>query len=297
MMKHLSENTRIFVEAATDEQRINHVKEFRWIGYSDAIKILKKMEDLLDYPKSSRMPNLLLVGDSNNGKTVLLNQFHKRHQAYVDEDEKGFSKVINPVLYIQAPPEPDEKRFYNIIFEKLYAPYKTSEKIEQRQLRLIHLLKEMETKVLVIDEIHHVLAGTLAKQRLFLNVLKYLSNELQIPLICAGTRDAFNAIQTDTQLSNRFEPKVLPRWTNDKELKRLLISFENILPLKKESHLIENSITNKILAMSDGLIGEISKIIELSTIMAIETKIEKITPNILNSIDYISPDKRKKYHI
>lgn len=294
-MKHLSENTRIFVEAATDEQRIKHVKEFRWIGYSDAIKILKKMENLLDYPKSSRMPNLLLVGDSNNGKTVLLNQFHKRHQAYVDEDEKGFSKVINPVLYIQAPPEPDEKRFYNIIFEKLYAPYKTSEKIEQRQLRLIHLLKEMETKVLVIDEIHHVLAGTLAKQRLFLNVLKYLSNELQIPLICAGTRDAFNAIQTDTQLSNRFEPKVLPRWTNDKELKRLLISFENILPLKKESHLIENSITNKILAMSDGLIGEISKIIELSTIMAIETKVEKITPNILNSIDYTSPDKIKKF--
>lgn len=294
-MKHLSENTRIFVEAATDEQRIKHVKEFRWIGYSDAIKILKKMEDLLDYPKSSRMPNLLLVGDSNNGKTVLLNQFHKRHQAYVDEDEKGFSKVINPVLYIQAPPEPDEKRFYNIIFEKLYAPYKTSEKIEQRQLRLIHLLKEMETKVLVIDEIHHVLAGTLAKQRLFLNVLKYLSNELQIPLICAGTRDAFNAIQTDTQLSNRFEPKVLPRWTNDKELKRLLISFENILPLKKESHLIENSITNKILAMSDGLIGEISKIIELSTILAIETNVEKITPNILNSIDYIGPDKRKKF--
>ena len=154
-----------------------------------------------------------------------------------------------------------------------------------------------EGYLLIIDEIHHVLAGTLAKQRLFLNVLKYLSNELQIPLICAGTRDAFNAIQTDPQLSNRFEPKVLPRWTNDTELKRLLISFESILPLKKESNLIENSITNKILAMSDGLIGEISKIIELSTILAIESKIEKITPNILESIDYTSPDKRKKFLI
>ena len=296
-MKHLSENTRKFVESSTDEQRIKHAKEFRWIGYSDSIKILKKMDDLIDYPKSSRMPNLLLVGDSNNGKTALLNRFHKRHQAKVKEDENGFSKVINPVLFVQAPPEPDEKRFYNIIFEKLYAPYKTSEKIEQRQIRLIHLLKEMETKVLIIDEIHHVLAGTLAKQRLFLNVLKYLSNELQIPLICAGTRDAFNAIQTDPQLSNRFEPKVLPRWTNYTELKRLLISFESILPLKKESNLVENSITNKILAMSDGLIGEISKIIELSTILAIESKIEKITPNILESIDYTSPDKRKKFLI
>ena len=209
-MKHLSENTKKFVESATDQQRIRMTKEFKWIGYSEATKILKKMDDLVDYPKSSRMPNLLLVGDSNNGKTVLLNRFHKRHQAFVHEDKNGYSKVINPVLVIQAPPEPDEKRFYDVIFEKLYAPYKTTEKISQRQLRIIKLLKELETKVLVIDEIHHVLAGTQAKQRLFLNVLKYLSNELQIPLICAGTRNAFNAIQTDPQLSNRFEPKVLP---------------------------------------------------------------------------------------
>ncbi len=91
-MKHLSENTRKYVEVATDDQRIKHVKEFRWIGYTDSIKILKKMHDLLDYPKSSRMPNLLLVGDSNNGKTVLLNQFHKRHQAYLKKTKKAFLK-------------------------------------------------------------------------------------------------------------------------------------------------------------------------------------------------------------
>ncbi|WP_449400371.1 TniB family NTP-binding protein [Chryseobacterium wanjuense] len=36
-----------------------------------------------------------------------------------------------------------------------------------------------------------------------------MSNELQVSLICSGTREAFNAIQTDPQLTNRFEPKVL----------------------------------------------------------------------------------------
>lgn len=294
-MTHLTENTKKFIESSTDEQRVKAAREFRWIGYSDATKILKKMDDLIDHPKSSRMPNLLLVGDSNNGKTALLNRFHKKHKAFVQEDENGYSKVINPVLFVQAPPEPDERRFYKIIFEHLYAPHRPSERIEQQHSRLIKLLRELETRVLVIDEIHHVLAGTQAKQRLFLNVLKYLSNELQIPLVCAGTRDAFNAIQTDPQLSNRFEPKVLPRWTNDNELKKLLISFESIMPLKKQSNLIENSMTTKILAMSDGFIGEISKIIQLSTILAIESNVEKITPNILDSIDYISPDKKRRF--
>jgi hypothetical protein len=46
--------------------------------------------------------------------------------------------------------------------------------------------------------------------------------------------------------------------------------------------------------MSDGLIGEISKILELSTILAINTQTEKITLDILNEIDYIAPQNRKK---
>lgn len=291
MMKHLTEKTKILVENSTDAERILFAKKHKWIGYSNAQEIIKKMEYLLEYPKVSRMPNLLLVGDSNNGKTIILKKFVQKHEPYICPIE---NKVFNPVLYIQAPPEPNEKRFYNAILEKLFAPYKTTEKIEQRQNRVIHILTELKTKVLIIDEIHHVLAGPTTKQRLFLNVIKYLSNELQIPIVCSGTREAFNALQTDPQLSNRFEPKVLARWSNNIEFKRLLASFERILPLKEESLLTENSMSQKILSMSDGLIGEVSKILELSTILAIESKTEKITPKILDSIDYRSPDKRKK---
>ena len=72
---------------------------------------------------------------------------------------------------------------------------------------------------------------------------------------------------------------------------------EPLFLAKDIANLIENSMTNKILAMSDGLIGEISKIIELSAILAIESKVEKITSNILDSIDYTSPDKRKRFVI
>jgi hypothetical protein len=290
-MKHLDEKTLLFVEKANIEERVKLTRGFKWIGYTGAVKILKKMEDCLSYPKSHRMPNILLVGDSNNGKTAILNRFNQKHLAY---KEKKTDKLINPVLLIQAPPEPDEKRFYNAILEKLFAPYKTSEKIDSRYIRVKNLLLELETKMLIIDEIHHVLAGSPSKQRTFLNVIKHLSNDLQIPLVCAGTRLAFNAIQSDQQLANRFEPRVLSRWSNDNELKRLLLSFERLLPLKKESHLIENSISSKILSLSDGLLGEIAKILELSTILALESGVEKITKDILMNIDYISPQERKK---
>lgn len=293
-MKHLHPKTREFVQKANNEERITACKKFKWIGYTQAKKILDIMEDFLTYPKSHRMPNLLLVGDSNNGKTAILSKFNQTHLAYIDENT---SRLVNPILMIQAPPEPDEKRFYNAILEKLFAPYRTSEKIDSRYMRVKNLLTDLKTKILIIDEIHHVLAGSPAKQRTFLNVIKHLSNDLQIPLICAGTNLAFNAIQSDQQLANRFEPRVLPRWNNDLELKRLLLSFEKLLPLKEESNLIDDLLVTKILALSDGLIGEIAKILELGSIMAIELGIEKINHSIIEQIDYIPPQNRKRRFI
>jgi hypothetical protein len=46
------------------------------------------------------------------------------------------------------------------------------------------------------DEIQHVLAGPLLKQRQFLNVIKHLGNELRIPVVAAGTQDAANTDST-----------------------------------------------------------------------------------------------------
>lgn len=290
-MKHLHTKTAELVSSLSDQERILSVKKFKWIGYTTAKNIHKKLEDLRDYPTNLRMPNLLLVGDSNNGKTVLLDRFARENTAFVDEDTQ---ELVQPVLLIQSPPDPDEKRFYNVILENLFAPYKSSEKIEMRQQRVIHILRKVKLRMLIIDEIHHLLAGTMAKQRTFLNVIKYLSNELKISLVCSGTREAFNAIQTDPQLANRFEPKVLPKWHNDKEYLRLLASFERILPLKEPSYLTENSLAISILSKSEGLIGEISKVLELATILAIESGIEKINHSILENIDYISPSDRRK---
>jgi hypothetical protein len=84
-----------------------------------------------------------------------------------------------------------------------------------------------------------------------------LSNELQIPIVVAGTHDAFNAIQTDPQLANRFEPAPLPRWTMNEDYLRLLASFEVGLGLEQPSHLIEPALATKILVLTGGTIGEI----------------------------------------
>jgi ATP-dependent Clp protease ATP-binding subunit ClpA len=97
--------------------------------------------------------------------------------------------------------------------------------VEEKQMQVLHLLHAVQLRVLIIDEIH-ILAGHIAKQRHFLNVLKYLGNELKIPLVGVRTIDAMRAIQTDPQMVSRFEPVALPRWEMNRDFQMLLASFE-----------------------------------------------------------------------
>jgi Bacterial TniB protein len=46
--------------------------------------------------------------------------------------------------------------------------------------------RQIEVRMLVIDEIHSILAGTFPEQRIVLNAIRFLTNDLRIPLVCVG---------------------------------------------------------------------------------------------------------------
>ena len=119
--------------------------------------------------------------------------------------------------------------------------------------------------MLVIDELHNLLAASNPRQRELLNLLRYLGNELRIPLACLGTREAYLAIRTDDQLENRFEPFLLPSWEDGPEFGRLLASFEAVLPLREPSGLGLPAMRAMILQRSEGTIGEVAALLAAAT--------------------------------
>jgi Bacterial TniB protein len=275
----------------TREERVAKIRGGRWIRYPLADRIAAKLEELLLLPKTHRMPNLLIVGETNNGKTVMLSRFVRQHPPQESDGEVA-SGI--PVIAIEAPPVPDERRFYAEILRQVFAPFRSSKPVGQLQYEVLRLLATVEVKLLIVDEIQHVLAGPLLKQRQFLNVIKHLGNELQIPIVAAGTQDAFNAIQTDPQLANRFEPAVLRRWTMGEDYLRLLASFEVALPLEHRSGLVEPALALKILSLSEGTIGEISALLCRAAIDAIESETEQITSASLDRCGYVAPSERRR---
>src|SRR6266581_7954547 len=94
------------------EERISRLRRPAWIGYTRAQNILDQLEHLLRHPGTHRMPNLLLVGDTNNGKTMLIRRFVEQHPA-----EPGEIGSTRRLLLIQAPPVPDERRLYFAILD------------------------------------------------------------------------------------------------------------------------------------------------------------------------------------
>jgi DNA polymerase III delta prime subunit len=284
-MSHLSDSANK-ITSLEDSERIKYINSDKWIGYPAALAILKKMEMLLGQPALVRMPHLLLTSQPGNGKTILLQRFFEAYKPIISVD---VSTLRIPVLYVLAPDKPDEHTFYINILMALNAPFRESYKTVALRNQVYRILQKVETKVLIIDEIHNILLGAYSSQQYFLSVLKGMANSLRITIIAAGINEAELAFNSDNQLAMRFRTVRLPKWKMGPDFLRLLASFETLLPLKNPSRLSTDEIAMEIISMSGGIIGEISYILKLSAIHAIMTKSERIDHPTLKKIDYEPP--------
>lgn len=290
-LDHLTPKTQELM-LLSDEERIQVIRSSRWVGYPRAKQVLHKLEELFNYPKNDRMPNLLIIGDTNNGKTALVKRFYSMHPP---EDNTEGDAIILPVLYIECPPKPDEGRLYDEILGRLYQKFKERDNAGKKLSQVLKVCEMIGVKMIILDEVQHILAGSGNQQRLFLNVLKSLGNKLKVPIVGVGIREAFNAIQSDAQLANRFELAPLPRWRlGDEDYERLLASFEALLPLKEPSYLYEDQLANKLFSMTEGYIGELSRLLSKAAEESIRNGDEKITLNLLGSLDWVAPSDRKR---
>lgn len=273
-----------------DDERIFAIREGAWIPYPRAKEILVRLEDMYEYPRIDRMPGMMIVGASNNGKTNILRHFEALHKLVPNLD--GDYSII-PVLYVEAPNRPDVGKFYDKIMEAIWQPYSIRAKESEKERVVLKVLQQVQLKVLLIDEIQHIIAGGRVKQQEFRNALKTLANTLKICIVCAGVEEAFNVFTTDSQLSNRFEPEFLPKWQLNNSYGDLLRSFEKRIPLKKPSNLHETAMAQKLIWMSEGILGETHEILKRAAVEAIKSGTEQITLEILQNLHWTVPSKRK----
>ncbi|MGW8478398.1 TniB family NTP-binding protein [Streptomyces sp. NPDC055898] len=261
----------------------------RWIGYPRATEALGRLETLLAWPSKQRMPNLLLIGSTNNGKSMIVEKFRRAHPPVSHQDREEI-----PVLMVQMPSEPSVIRFYTALLAALGAPLRSRYRVADLEQTVLRLLRVAAVRMLVIDELHNVLGGRGDGRREFLNLLRYLGNELRIPLVGVGTRDAYLAIRADDQLENRFAPLTLARWEANENACSLLASFAASFPLRRPSPIGTAEMADYLLTRSEGTIGELAHLLTDAAVAAIESGEEAINQRTLLLAPYAGPSERRR---
>lgn len=270
-------------------ERIARIRADRWIGYPKAVEAVERLETLLGWPRKQRMPNLLVMGPTNNGKSMIIERF-RRHYPSQSRPEREHI----PVVCVQMPSEPSPLRFYTALLAALGAPVRPRMRIADLEQLALRLLREVGAKILVIDELHNMLAGQGGARREFLNLLRFLGNELRIPLVGVGTREAYLAVRSDDQLENRFEPFILPAWEAGDDTRSLLASFAASFPLHHPSVIDTEDMMTYLLARSEGTIGELAHLLTTAAVVAVDSGIESINQKSLAMADYVGPTERRR---
>lgn len=270
---HLDDAVRPYAELSVPE-RLDYIRVDRWIDYPRARRALEKLDELLLFPKRARMPNLLIFGASGMGKTMIVEKFLRAHPPSFD-DATGVDH--RPVVVVQMVASPDEGRFYHRLLAAIGAPPPTRATLGQLETQSLRLLREMAPRMLVIDEVQNLIAGTYREQRRMLNLLRFLGNELRIPLVCLGSHEARDVIRGDAHLNSRFEPFGLPLWRHDAEFQGLIGGLLRSLPLRAPSELTDSAI-KRLVDVNGGITAAIFRMVTGLATAAILDGTERITP-------------------
>lgn len=276
----------------SDEDRIVAVRQDKWIELDYAKVLLGELESLLAMGKQTRPRNLLIIGEPNSGKSTIFEQFGNRHPINTDPEAEVSSA---PVISIECPDSPDRDALCIWLLEAVFARYKVQDKFEAKFAQVVKIYRNLGVQVLLIDEIHNALTGTLQQQRLFLSCLKRFSNMTKIRIAAAGIEKATLLLAVDDQMTSRFKPIRMPTWKPSNATGTLLTTLENRTPLRKASDLKSPKMMGALHRRAEGSLGDIIDLVRECAVAAIRNKQERITAELVKDLEWTPPSKRRTF--
>ena len=119
-------------------------------------------------PVRSRMPGLLLHGESNIGTSVVIQKFLRSHPARKFNTDTGLRQV--DVLAVEMHSAPQERCLYGQLLMALNAPYRPGDRLAAVKYAAMTLLRKVAPRIMVVDEVHNL--GTAHERRASLMPLR-----------------------------------------------------------------------------------------------------------------------------
>jgi len=175
--KHLDPHAARLVEAC-DEERIRYIQRDRFILHGTAQRLLFLLKDLALRPQSIRPPCVALVGDAGSGKSTLLNEFLRTM-----DDIDGLSDT-RTTAHLVADPRPTIEVLQVALMTSLALPRPRTrwrQRAEGDSL-IRQAIRELGVRVVVIDEVAHLLNLPSSLQQEAWDWIKWISTACSVSI-------------------------------------------------------------------------------------------------------------------
>lgn len=243
--------------------------------------ILKSVLEKIDrchksYGRAGEPENLFISGITGLGKTTLCKIYLQRYpNIQINSDDKI------PVLYARTPTPATIKNLASGLLEAMGDPCSDRGTTVTITKRLKTFLKACGVELIILDEFQH-LNGTENKLYQAADWLKALIEDSNVPIVVIGLPESTGVLNTNSQLNRRFshrcdlEPFGWESAEDRKFFTSLLHTIDLKLPFPERTQLASEDLKPRIFDASDGVFGDLIKLIRFSAQYSIEENHQRI---------------------
>lgn len=255
----------------------------------------------------------LLLGKGGVGKSTICKSIKAKNKPETIKTN-GYQKRIVKVFYMPVPSPVTIKSLTIRMLEELGC-YDIKGTGEQLNYRLRTLLRECDTKLIMLDEFHHIYSASALKNRTTENVanwIKTLADESKITICLVGLPDIKDHLHLDSQLQRRFSyvytlnPLSISENTAEiynNFLKHTEEFYNKKLAVNFDPPLTSQTMLRRIYLATAGIQAYIIQLIQESCIIALSSQRKTITISdfhsafSLNSTIYMPLTKKPIFSI
>ena len=235
--------------------------------------------------RSNESEGILIKGETGTGKTTLVQLYMKDYPRRHTPE-----KTIVPVLYTRVPVPATCKSLVSRLLAAIGDPAAEKGTQISQTLRLKRFLEVCCVELFILDEFQHFQDRDSHKVlRTVSDWLKLLMDETGVPIVLVGLPYSHTILDApgNEQLQRRFGGRIELesfRYSTSKErqdFRRFLNVIDDKLPLAEKSDLADPSTALCIFEATNGVIGNVMKLIRHATRFALESNQEKLTMDIL----------------
>jgi hypothetical protein len=274
-----------------DYTKMSRLERYRltekiFIEYPRLKKLMNRIEHCLWYSKIAAEPECMFIGGPTGaGKTTLQDHYLEKYPRVIQDEG-----AIVPILCARVPNKATDKNLVTELLIEIGDPIAEKGSAYNQTTRLRTLIKNCEVQLIILDEFQHFVDKD--SQKVLKTVsdwLKNLIDQTKKPIILIGMPYAVQILDAvgNEQLQRRFATRESLHpfgWGTIDEIddfRAFLKAVDNQLPLMERSQLADPMTALRFYCATNGVVGNVMKLIRRATEFALEESLERLTLHIL----------------